>query len=95
MSTWYIKAAIPASQKSAVEATLEAHGIPLNSIREVPLPEKTPLPPFLEVVFPVDAANALATTKAIAHAAQTENPKSSKIFLLPSAHLVSLKHPIV
>lgn len=95
MSTWYIKAVIPSSQKSAVESTLEAHGIPLSSIKEVPLPEKAPLPPFLEVVFPVDETNALATTKAIAHAAQTENPKSSKIFLLPSAHLVSLEHPII
>lgn len=88
---WYIKAAVPASQKEAISATLGAHGIALESMREVPLPKKDHLPPFLELVFPVAEEDALATAKAIAHAAQTANPKASKIFLLPDTELVHLK----
>ncbi len=88
---WYIKAAIPLSQKAAVENTLRAHGIPLEQIQELGICDAgVYLPPFLELVFPIEKEQALGIAKAIAHAAKVENPKASKIFILRDYELVHL-----
>ena len=90
-STWYIKASLPLSQKASIEATLAAHGIPRNHLREVEIVDGSHSTPFLELIFPVPYENGLMIVEALAHAAKTEMPKSSKIFLLPEEQLVTLR----
>jgi 2-keto-3-deoxy-L-rhamnonate aldolase RhmA len=78
MPDWTLEAYFPLSQRGAVASTLKAHG--LSGVAEPWESDDRLL--CLRAQVPSDQA--LVAIKAIAHAAQTTDPKISKIWLLPS-----------
>lgn len=86
MANSCIRAVLPLSQRSAVKSTLAAHGVESASIEETQLAQL--MEGFFEITFAIQRDSALPIMRALAHAAQNDMPKASKVFLLNDQALV-------